>query len=258
MDITIKENTFPTNKEESNKLNKTIIGEIELDFALLQKIIPNEIKDEIIILINKFTLITKTLEETELDKKIGNLNSLINQISAKIKSIENINIETKKLIKKIRNSMYKINTAINNPSIITKTYKNGKFMGEYLNEKREGKGIYIFNNGDKYEGQYKNDLKNGYGIYIYKNGDTYKGYFKDDNYEGKGLYKYSNGDIYEGEYKNDLRDGQGIYTYKKGNKYEGQWKEGKKHGKGIFIYKNGNKYIGEFNMGQKEGSGEFI
>ena len=34
----------------------------------------------------------------------------------------------------------------------------------------DGKGIYIYNNGNRYEGQFKNDLFNERGIFIYKNG----------------------------------------------------------------------------------------
>ena len=53
--------------------------------------------------------------------------------------------------------------------------------------------------------RYENDKKEGKGIYKYDNGDIYEGYFKNDKKEGKGIYKYKNGDIYEGDFKNDIR-----------------------------------------------------
>ena len=45
-------------------------------------------------------------------------------------------------------------------------------------EKKGGKGIYYFNDGDRYEGDYKNDNKEGKGIMHYNNGDRYEGYWK--------------------------------------------------------------------------------
>ena len=49
---------------------------------------------------------------------------------------------------------------------VTLTFNNGdKYIGEYLNNKKEGYGILFYNNGNKYEGEFKNDLKNGHGIY---------------------------------------------------------------------------------------------
>ena len=50
-------------------------------------------------------------------------------------------------------------------------YNDGeRYEGDYVNGKREGKGIYYFKNGDKYEGDFKNGLKEGNGIY-YNNGE---------------------------------------------------------------------------------------
>ena len=241
MEISSKQEENPQNEDAQIKL----IKEIEPNFDEMKNTIPTEIKEEIITIINKFTTIIKDLEsidqsqfKSQFIEKLGPLNSLINSLSQKIKNYPNINPESKKCLTQIKKSMFKLNTLSNNPSIITKLYYNGKYKGDFLNNKREGKGIYIFSNGDKYEGHYKNNLKEGFGIYSYKNGDIYEGNFKNDKYEGKGVYKYSNGDIYEGEYKKDLRDGKGIYIYNKRNKYEkyeGQWSEGKKQGKGSLL-----------------------
>ena len=51
-----------------------------------------------------------------------------------------------------------------------KIYEFGKYVGELKNDKREGKGIMYYNDGDIYEGEYKNDKKEGKGIYYFNNG----------------------------------------------------------------------------------------
>ena len=43
----------------------------------------------------------------------------------------------------------------------TKTYKNGKYKGEFKNDLKDGKGIYYYNDENRYEGEWKNDLKEG-------------------------------------------------------------------------------------------------
>ena len=55
----------------------------------------------------------------------------------------------------------------------TEYYSNGKikYEGDYINDKREGNGKYIYENGEYYLGQCKNNLKHGKGIYYYKNGN---------------------------------------------------------------------------------------
>ena len=64
-------------------------------------------------------------------------------------------------------------------------YKNGniKYEGNYLNDKKDGKGKYIFEDGNYYIGHWKNDLKNGTGSEYDKNGNI----------------------IFKGEYINDIR-----------------------------------------------------
>ena len=57
-------------------------------------------------------------------------------------------------------------------SILIKTeiYNNGKYEGEFKEGKREGHGVYTYNNKSKYEGQFKNDLFDGKGIFTWENG----------------------------------------------------------------------------------------
>ena len=231
-----------TNDNEGEYLLK----EIDLNFKQIVKNSPDEIRDEIENFYNQFVSITKGPEKELAFEKIDILNTIINNASQTIKDAEDIPKKINKMISEIKKCMYQINIMKNKCLHITKVYKNGTYVGDYLNGKREGKGVYEYNNGDRYEGDYKDDLKDGKGVYEFKNGDKYEGEYKEGFFHGKGKYEYGDGDVYIGEYKKDLRDGQGIYKYKNGNVYEGEWKEGLKHGKGTFTYSDGSKYVGDY------------
>ena len=95
MEITTKENQ---NSKENNDQPELIIKEIEINFDELLKVIPEEIKEEIQLLINKFTTIIKeqeSLDNQNLLSKIGPLNTIINSLSYKIKNFPNINEDSK-------------------------------------------------------------------------------------------------------------------------------------------------------------------
>ena len=44
------------------------------------------------------------------------------------------------------------------------------YEGDYINDKREGNGKYIWEGGKYYIGQFKNDFANGKGTLYYPNG----------------------------------------------------------------------------------------
>ena len=94
-----------------------------------------------------------------------------------INIIKNINDLIKKLEdnKKISNLIIKDFSQILLDSNIniheTKIYPDGKYIGEFKNGMRDGKGIFYFNDGSRYEGDYKNDKREGKGIYYYNDGD---------------------------------------------------------------------------------------
>ena len=136
-------------------------------------------------------------------------------------------------------------------------YPNGdKYIGEQINNIKEGYGIKYYPNGDKYEGQFKNNKKEGFGIYKYSDGDNYIGEFKNDLREGYGIYYFYNcGVTYEGEFKNGKRDGYGIEYYPDKIIYKGEFKDDKIDGYGFFLYSDGSKYIGGFKNNMREGFG---
>ena len=243
-----KETEENTNTNEGESLLK----EIELNFKQIKKNAPNEISSQIQTYYAQFITLTKGSEKDQIMEKLQILNTIVNNTSEAFKSLEKIPKKIQKYLLEVKRALYQLNSLRNISSYTTKIYKNGKYQGEYLNGKREGKGIYTYNNGDKYEGEYKNDLKDGNGCYKYKNGDIYTGEYKNGLFDGKGKYEYADGDTYEGQYKQDLREGQGIYIYNNGNRYEGQWVKGLKHGKGEFFYVDGSKYSGDYVNGKKK------
>ena len=63
------------------------------------------------------------------------------------------------------------------------------YEGVFINDKREGNGKYIYENGEYYIGECKNNLKHGKGTEYYKNGNIkYEGDFINDKFEGNGKY----------------------------------------------------------------------
>ena len=93
-----------------------------------------------------------------------------------------------------------------------------------INDKYEGYGKFVLENGDYYEGEFKNGKRNGTGIFYTKNGQI----------------------LYAGDYTNDFPEGYGKFF---GNKflYEGEFKKGKKNGKGKLFLSDGTIiYSGNF------------
>ena len=201
-------------------------------------------------------------------------NSNDNDIDKKSKKICNIN---NKIVYKSFNSS-KGNLTFNNKTEENeknnfniynkqiKIYDIGKYEGIIINNKRESKGLMIYNNGARYEGEWKNDKKNGKGIYIsssYLNsgnnlGLKYEGDFLNDKFEGFGIATFSNGDIYEGEWKNNKQHGRGTLTNIGGTKYIGEWIQGIFEGNGIYYMINGERYEGHFINNKYDGYGKYF
>ena len=152
----------------------------------------------------------------------------------------------------------------------------------YQNNKKEGRQFISKNKKLIYEGEFLNDKRNGKGKeyfisnYIY-NDSIYEGEFLNGEKNGKGKEYYEDGTlIFEGEYLNDKRwNGNGydicddiIYTLKEGNgpvkeynsngtlKFEGNYLNGEKDG--ICYEYNGDgklRFEGRYYKGKKNGEG---
>ena len=90
-------------------------------------------------------------------------------------------------------------------AIVEKRYSDGKYTGTMKNGKKDGHGIFCWDDGERYEGEWKNGDMNGQGTYYYASGNRYEGGWKNDKKEGYGVFYRSNGDRYEGEWKDGKR-----------------------------------------------------
>lgn len=112
-----------------------------------------------------------------------------------------------------------------------KIYPDGKYIGDFLDGKRHGKGKFIFSDGSYWEGDWKDDAFTGQGRYI-ANHTQYEGQFLNGKYHGHGRKVYVDGSIYEGNWYQGVRQGTGRLTFRDGNYYEGSFSNNKRHGRG--------------------------
>ena len=70
------------------------------------------------------------------------------------------------------------------------------------------------------------NCQNGRGTYLYADGNTYEGDFQNGFANGIGKISYYNGDVYEGEIEKALLHGKGMMIFANGNKVQGIWERG--------------------------------
>jgi hypothetical protein len=149
-----------------------------------------------------------------------------------------------------------------------------KYMGGFANNKKEGKGQYFFEdkehfiiehnkkfyllNGDSYIGHFMNDKWNGKGIIYLKNGRIkYEGNFVDNKFEGHGKYNFESGIYYIGQWLNDMQHGKGKIYDKNGKLfYDGEFIHDMMEGNGKIYLSNDNYYVGKFKKGKLHGRGK--
>lgn len=71
------------------------------------------------------------------------------------------------------------------------------------------------------------DCQNGKGSYLFANGDIYVGGFQNGLPDGFGKIQFNKGDSYEGEMERGFMHGKGIMISSNGNKVQGYWEFGK-------------------------------
>ena len=71
--------------------------------------------------------------------------------------------------------------------------------------------IEIFKQGSKYEGDKLNDMRDGRGKFYYQDGGLYDGEWRENKMSGHGKLFYQSGKIaYDGEWSNDQFTGFGV------------------------------------------------
>ena len=137
-------------------------------------------------------------------------------------------------------------------------WANGdKFDGDFVADEPAGRGLWEFATGDRYEGDIAKGKFNGKGTLTTKAGDKYVGTFVDSLQHGKGVYQFANGDKYDGEMKQGKLAGVGVYTSKNGDRREATFVDGVAQGQGVYHFSNGDRYEGEFQSGALTGKGKY-
>lgn len=78
---------------------------------------------------------------------------------------------------------------------VVTTPKGQKYIGEFRDGKRTGKGAYIYPYGLNYEGNFVNGHYKGYGTLIQPDGSKYVGVFLNDKENGEGIEYGANGAV---------------------------------------------------------------
>ena len=131
-------------------------------------------------------------------------------------------------------------------------FSNGDtYTGEVQNGKSNGQGTYIFKEyGSKHVGEFKDNRPNGKVTSTYLNGDIYVGEQKDGLYHGKGTFTWASGNKYVGGWKDGKKHGQGTSTFPNGAKFTGNFIENQPNGIGTYVSLEGDSIQIKFENGK--------
>lgn len=80
------------------------------------------------------------------------------------------------------------------------------YTGAWENDKRNGFGTYVWEDGQKYEGFWKNDVRHGKGTVFFKNGENLSGIWTNGKLNGEVIKKDKNGIVIEkSNYQNNIK-----------------------------------------------------
>ena len=98
------------------------------------------------------------------------------------------------------------------------------YKGGWRQDKRHGRGVNFYANGDVYDGFFENGLRSALGKLFLANGDRIEGQFRNDHAEGWATLYRANGDWYEGYWLGGLREGPGVWYFAtKQQCLKGEW-----------------------------------
>ena len=118
--------------------------------------------------------------------------------------------------------------------------KGRKYIGGYINGKRNGIGAYFDGNG-YFIGYFKDNRPDGYMMTFGKDKIAIGMGYVDNNYVMKGKATlFNKGNMYKGEVKDGIPNGHGIEYYAEGNHYWiGNFTNWKPNGEGLYFYSKG-------------------
>ena len=145
-------------------------------------------------------------------------------------------------------------------------FPNGpRYVGEWKDDLRHGKGCQFYKSGAKYEGDWAHDLRHGLGILWGYQEKKYRIKYSGEWYEGipngVGTHYDDEGNMYEGEWFQGQKHGHGKMTYgsiaagPSGDVYDGEWQDNLRHGKGTMTFKNNDVFEGHWVAGVRCGMG---
>ena len=168
---------------------------------------------------------------------VGEINTKNNQNNIEAKNLFETKLKKNKEISIITNNniskiISQYNISANNielPQEIIETRPPNGFQTELIK----------FKNGDTYQGYYnENNKKEGFGIYIKNNGYIYKGLWKDDQIGEYGLLIDPQGNYYKGDLVNGEANGEGEMLINNKIKYFGNFSNNLPNKKGKIIFTN--------------------
>jgi len=108
----------------------------------------------------------------------------------------------------------------------TQVWPNGsKYEGDWAFDAREGRGEFFVKSKDDtlrmvYSGSWLNDMKEGVGVWYGADGSRYEGHFHANLPHGEGTMFYPEGHVYVGQWLDGKRSGYGTLTLANGDVYE--------------------------------------
>ena len=133
---------------------------------------------------------------------------------------------------------------------------NDIYTGQISNNTFNGKGEFLFANGEKYSGDFSGGEMSGMGTYTYPDKTVYSGTIKNGLFNGIGKMKWINGTEYHGNFSDSSLCGNGKLQNMV-EKYEGLFEKNEFNGEGVYIFRNGDTYEGNFENGNKNGKGKY-
>ncbi|XP_072309602.1 MORN repeat-containing protein 2 [Eucyclogobius newberryi] len=96
------------------------------------------------------------------------------------------------------------------------------YVGEWREDKMNGKGTLQLPSGARYEGEFKDGELHGEGKYTFPGGSYYTGHFNQNKMEGQGSFTDSSGRVWTGEFHGNaalgLRIKHDVFTFRKEKK----------------------------------------
>jgi hypothetical protein len=156
--------------------------------------------------------------------------------------------------------------------------ESSTYEGFFLNGKKHGHGVEVFDSGRHYAGEYAHDLWHGKGTLRMENGTVYEGPFHTGTYHGYGKITHTDSSYegnwnhgtyhghgthktmigtFEGEFYYNVRHGRGTFTDHLHNIYSGIWRRGLREGKGIYTTEDGT-YTGHWSHDLQSGHGIWV